>query len=466
MPITDYSASEQAALTAELARFISALKFEDLPQAAIATARTGFVDCIGVMLAGADEPVIGKILSSIGHCIGDAPVLFSRHTMHPAHAAWVNGVAAHALDWDDAALRGHPSAVLVPAILAEGHVLGSSGADAVTAYVAGYETWAELAHRDAESHHRKGWHPTGIFGAIAAAAACASLQGLDAARTMHTLAIAASRSSGLMSNFGSMTKPIHAGNAAHAGVIAARLAAAGATGSTNTLEDPQGFLSAVSPSGKVDKCSSVHQNRSWHIEEYGLNIKQYPMCYCTHRPIDAMIALQREHGWDPARIANIDVSISGRNATVLRNHHPQTGLEAKFSIEFAIASALIAKRVGLAQVNDDFVREKTVQDLMKRVSVTINPDEDPESGYAPSDHVVVTLDDSRTIRSADVREARGAHAIPLTADELKEKFEECARAGGILDDVSGLFDFLYGLDRQPGLAGLRKWQRPYEDLAA
>ncbi|NYT38178.1 MmgE/PrpD family protein [Pusillimonas soli] len=442
-----------------MAQFISHLTFTDLPQTAITTASTGFVDCTGVMLAGADEPVVGKVISAIGHCAGEAPVLFSQHTMHPAHAAWINGVAAHALDWDDAALRGHPSAVLVPTILAEAHVLGRSGADAITAFVAGYETWAELAHRDAESHHRKGWHPTGIFGAIASAAACASLYNLDPERAAHALAIAASRSSGLMSNFGSMTKPIHAGNAAHAGIIAARLAAAGTTGSHNTLEDPQGFLSAVSPSGKVDKRTPVHARRDWHIEEYGLNIKQYPMCYCTHRPIDAMIALQKKHGWDPNQIRNIDVSISGRNATVLRNHWPQTGLEAKFSIEFAMASAVVAQRVGLAQVNDDFVQTDIIQDLMHRVSVTINPAEDAESGYAPYDHVVVTLAGGETVKSDEVHEARGARSVPLTKGELREKFEECARAGGIRDDIAGLFEFLSSLDRQAELMPLRKWQR-------
>jgi len=434
-----------APLTTSLAQFVSGLEFADIPTRAVETARIGFADCVGVTLAGAAEPVVRKLMDAIGSSPGKSSVLFGETAMHAAHAAWINGTAAHALDFDDAALRGHPSAVLVPAILAEAQALGRPGADAIAAYVAGYEVWAELAHRDGESHHRKGWHPTGIFGPVAAAAACARLHRLDARATAHALAMAASRSSGLMANFGSMTKPMHAGNAAHAGVVAARLASVGATGALDAIEHPQGFLSAVSPSGRIDKATDVHGSRSWHILQYGLNIKKYPMCYCTHRPIDAMLALQQEHQWTPGEIANIDVSISGRNATVLRNHEPKTGLAGKFSIEFAMACAVIAGRVGLAQVSDEFVSRDDVQALMPKVTVTINPEEDPESGYAPYDWVTVRLADGRTIESERVRDARGAHAIPLTRQERLEKFEDCARAGEFKGDAAVFFDRLDAL---------------------
>src|SRR5262249_10297115 len=149
---------------------------------------------------------------------GDATLYFSGERVPAPEAAWINGTAGHALDYDDvASLRGHPSTVLVPAIVAEGEALGASGRDMLAAYVTGYETGAELSWRDPGHHHRKGWPPTGIFGPIGAAAACASLRHLDVQEATHALALAASQSSGIMANFGTMTKPFHAGRAAHSG---------------------------------------------------------------------------------------------------------------------------------------------------------------------------------------------------------------------------------------------------------
>lgn len=192
-------------------------------------------------------------------------------------AALLNGVAAHALDFDDVALRGHPSAVLVPAILAAAQELDAQGARMLDAYVAGYEVWANLVDREHGIHHTKGWHPTGVFGAVAAA--CAALRRLDAAACTHALGLGASRGAGILSNFGSMAKPFHAGRAAHSGVLAARLAAAGLTASPDALEHPQGFLAAISPHGNVDRQRPVGPpGRRWQIVERRLNFKKYPTC--------------------------------------------------------------------------------------------------------------------------------------------------------------------------------------------
>ena len=287
--------------------------------------------------------------------------------MPAPEAAWINGTAAHALDYDDVALRGHPSTVLVPAILAEGESLGATGAQLATAYVAGYEVWADLQRRDPAQHHEKGWHPTGIFGAIAAAAACASLRGLDAEKATQAIALGASQSAGLVANFGTMTKPFHAGRAAHAGVISARLAAAGFTSSPDALEHPLGFLAATSPKGDVDRTSPTQAGRDWNILTLGLSVKKYPLCYCTHRAIDGALDLLREQKVGADNVRSITVSTSRRNATILRNSRPQTGLEAKFSMQFAMASSIVANRVGLRELTDDFVRRKDVQALIPKV---------------------------------------------------------------------------------------------------
>ncbi|MGH7092884.1 MAG: MmgE/PrpD family protein, partial [Stellaceae bacterium] len=342
----------------------------------------------------------------------------------------INGTAAHALDYDDVAVRGHPSTVLVPAILAEGETLGATGEAMIAAYVAGYEAWAEVANRDPGHHHRKGWHPTGIFGAIAAAAACANLRRLDAVRATRALALAASQSSGLMANFGTMTKPFHAGRAAHSGLMAARLAEIGFTAADDALEHPQGFLSAVSPEGLCDLDSPARLGTDWHIVSNRLSIKKYPACYGLHRSLDGMLDLLDQRPLQPEQIARITASISKTRSLILRNHRPQTGLEGKFSMEFAMAAAVIARRATLAEFTDDFVRRPDIQGLMQKVAIETNENYDPEvPGAAVFDQVRVDLIDGESLHSAEVHRARGAAELPLGEAELFEKFRSCLDAG-------------------------------------
>ena len=169
------------ALTQELGRFVASLRYDDIPQAAVSAIETGFTDCVGVMIAGASEPAVQLLLSMLEPAHGESTVLWSATRASALDAAWINGTAAHALDFDDIAQRGgHRSAVLVPAIIAEAEAIGASGRQMIAAYAAGCETWAEIARRDPDQHHHKGWHPTSVFGSIAAAAACASLRGVDA----------------------------------------------------------------------------------------------------------------------------------------------------------------------------------------------------------------------------------------------------------------------------------------------
>jgi 2-methylcitrate dehydratase PrpD len=420
-------------LTQDLGRFVADVSFERLPAEAVDVARTGFIDCIATMIAGANDPAPQLLLKALQPTVAEASLYFSGDKAAAPEAAWINGTAGHALDYDDvASLRGHPSTVLVPAILAEGERLDASGRDMLAAYVAGYETWAELAWRDPGHHHRKGWHPTGIFGPIGAAAACALLRRLDAQRATNALALAASQSSGIMANFGTMTKPFHAGRSAHAGLTAARLAELGFTASPDALEHPQGFLSAVSPAGEVDRETSARGlGTDWKIVKYRLGIKKYPACYCTHRALDAILELLARRPLEPAEIGRITVSLSDTHALILRNHLPQTGLEAKFSMEFAMASAVIARRAGLAEYTDNFVRRPEVQDLMRRVVVKTNQNYDPEvSGASLWDQVSVDLTSGDSIESEKVSRAKGHADRPLSEAELFEKFRTCLDAGG------------------------------------
>jgi 2-methylcitrate dehydratase PrpD len=318
----------------------------------------------------------------------------------------------------------------------------------LAAYVAGYETWAELAWRDPGHHHRKGWHPTGIFGPIGAAAACASLRRLDADAAARALSLAASQSSGIMANFGTMTKPFHAGRSAHSGLMSARLAELGFTAALDALEHPQGFLSAVSPEGAVDREGPPKGlGKEWWILKYRLGIKKYPACYCTHRALDAMLELLGRHPLKPADIARITVSLSDTHALILRNHQPQTGLAAKFSMEFAMAAAVISRRAGLAEYTDGFVQRSEVQALMRKIGVETNRNYDPEvSGASVFDQVRVELAGGAVVESEKVARAKGHADRPLGEDELFEKFRTCLDAGGARIAPDVLFDRLRHLE--------------------
>ena len=427
-------------LTSHLGQFVADLSPNRIPEEAARIARMGFIDCVGTMIAGRKEDCVRIMTDVLAPGDGPATLTFGPWKGPAPEIAWINGTAAHALDYDDVGLRGHPSTVLVPAILAEAEALGSSGADMITAYVAGYEVWAELFRRDDGLLHQKGWHPTGLYGAVAAAAACAKLRKLDAEKTAIAIALGGSQSSGLMSNFGSMTKPFHAGKAAHAGIMAARLAEAGFTANTDALEHPQGFLHAISPSGHEDRTSEPKAGTEWAILSQGLGIKKYPTCYCTHRAIDCVLDLVSATPIDPGQVSRITVNISDYFSKVLRNHQPETGLAAKFSIEFAMASGVIAKRVGLRELTDEFVQRPDIQAMMRKVEVVTTTEHDPTMpGAAPHDSVVVELTDGRTLAGEPVARATGHASRPLTEAQLYEKFADCLDAGGSEIPAPALF---------------------------
>jgi 2-methylcitrate dehydratase PrpD len=417
-------------LTKALGQFVADLSPNRLPEDAARIARMGFIDTIGTMIAGRGEDSVRIMTETLAPADGPATLTFGDRKAPAPEAAWINGTAAHALDYDDVALRGHPSTVLVPAILAEAEHLGSSGADMITAYVAGYEAWAECFRRDSGLLHQKGWHPTGLYGAVGAAAACAKLRKLDAEKSAIAIALGASQAAGLMSNFGTMTKPFHAGKSAHAGVMAARLAEAGFTANTDALEHPQGFLHAISPTGGEDRTSECKVGEEWAILTHGLGIKKYPTCYCTHRAIDGMLDLVRNSPIKADDVEKITVNISDYFATVLRNHQPDTGLAAKFSMEFCMASGIVAGRVGLRELTDDFVQRPDIQALMKKVEIATTMEYDPElPGAAPADKVSVRLTDGRIIEGEPVIRATGHPTRPLTDQQLYDKFADCLDAG-------------------------------------
>jgi len=448
-----------SALTVELGHFIAGLSLRQVPAEGCAIARTGIADCFGVLIAGARDPEIALVDRELGATSGAplASLIPSGARRTPETAALVNGVAAHVLDYDDVSLDGHPSAVLVPAILAQGEASGSSGAQMLAAYIAGYEVWAELIAREPVPLHRKGWHPTAVLGTVAAAAACAKLRDLDAAGASTALAIAASMSSGLVANFGTMTKSFQVGRAAQSGVIAARLAQAGFTASLDALEHQAGLLVALSPDGKADLDRSfAAAPKEWHIVGHGLNIKRYPICYATHRSIDAALNLVARHDLKPGEVERIHVSTGKTQILMLRNSAPQTGLEAKFSMQFAMAAAVCARHVGLREVTDEFVRRPEVQAIFPRVFLEGTAATMAGSNFAPADAVEITTTGGETFRSGPVEYAKGSHQRPLSRDELWAKFADCLGEEFSAARKSRAFENLMMFDRLngPGDLGL------------
>lgn len=446
-------------LTLGLSRFIAAPGI-DLVSADIRPGlRNAFIDTLACLLSGRSEPVTKAALrvSKRRAPVPDASVLLTGDRLAAPDAAFVNAVAAHALDFDDMALSGHPSVVLVPALLAVGETRRADDTDLLRAYLVGYEVWAELVGREPDSYHAKGWHPTSVMGSVAAAAAVAHLEGLPADACGHALGIATSLAGGLMGNFGSMTKPLHAGWAASHGIEAVRLAAAGATASADILERPTGFLGAFSPQGRAERGPWLPP-AELRFRHHGLSIKKYPVCYAAHRVVDGMIALHQQHGFKPEEITGITATLSTVTARVLHAHRPRTGLEAKFSIEFACAMAACEGALGVEQVSDAQVTRQDVQRLIPLVECEqVAPACPIEPDFALHDRVRVRLDTGEELDSGPIRFARGHAQLPLTDADIRSKFLGCARDAA----SQGAEALLAKLERlgEPGVTSLCEWLR-------
>ena len=445
-------------LTRQVAEFTASAPGLKLDDAITSMVRNGFIDTVGVMLSGRQEPVVAIVrrfaeLRRSG--AGQARVLCEDQRLSSRDAALVNATAGHALDYDDVGLMGHPSVVLAPALLAEGERLQASGEQLIRAYVVGYEVWAELIGRDQHRHHVKGWHPTAVFGVLAVTAAVAALRGLGVAASQHAIGIAASMACGLIANFGSMTKPFHAGQAAAQGIDAVDLAQAGMTAAPDALEHHAGLLAAISPQGQVDRSPcAAPLGQSLRIATLGLTIKKYPMCFATHRVIDAMLDLVQAHGLTAGEVSAVEVTLGATQASMLRNHRPQTALEAKFSLQFAVAAPLLLGRIGLRELQDEVVRRPEIQSLFDRVRIkTVDTVCPHEPTLALSDRVRIETVSGRVLDSGEVLETRGSLASPLGMQELRGKFMDCAADTPYLN-AAALFDRLHQLPQTANVAAL------------
>ncbi|MGH9254132.1 MAG: MmgE/PrpD family protein, partial [Vicinamibacterales bacterium] len=376
-------------------------------------------------------------------------------------AALANGVAAHALDYDDMCFvsLAHPSCALFPAALAACELTHASGRALLDAYVVGFELECRLGTvMNPRHYHERGWHCTSTIGTIGAAAAAARVLGLEPVEAAHALGIAASSACGLKENLGSMVKPLHAGMAARNGILAALLAQRGFRAGERSLDGPQGFLAAMDAQHSDLDNAVVDLDSHWEILTTGITVKLYPSCAATHPTLDVLLDLRQREQFAAADVESIDVEVDSMTPRLLIYDRPAASLEGKFSMPFCAAAAIVDGRVGLDTFEVPRMQAPAIQALMTKVSMRSNPAFD---ATAPLSHACVTirLRDGRALtQSADG--ARGYPARPPSEDQLRAKFLECAQRVLPRTDAERAWETLTGIEAIDDMASLGEWFAP------
>ncbi len=438
-------------LTADIGRFLADVTYDDLPLEVLPMVRDAFTDTVAVVMVGVDEPVTDIVRRTLVEpaAAPEARMCLSRHLVSAPNAALLAGSIAHSLDYDDQSMSGHPSAVLVPAILAEAEVLESTGQEMATAYVAGYEVWCELWRRD-RGYHAKGWHPTSVFGAMAAAAAGAVLHRLPADQAAAAVAIAGSHAGGLFSNFGSMMKGYHAGMAARGGLEAARLAAAGMSAGADAIENKQGFLMAYSTDGNPDLSSESKLGKDWYLPKHKLLIKLHPTCYFLHRSFNGTVKMLAGRNINPDDVESVEVRMGRSQITVLVYDRPKNRWEAEFSGQYGIAAAVVLGRLGVPELADETVLREDMQAFLPKVTlIPVDEVDERDPVFSPTESVRMTLRSGEVIESGPIASVPGGANEPLTSEQLWGKFRECTLNTHAEIDARELFNALQRIDSLP-----------------
>ena len=442
-------------LTSEIGRLIAQARFSDLPAQAVAMVKAAIRDFVACGLAGSRTEVAEKILAYARRCErpGPAPIMgIKKFCLSPPAAAWVNGVLGHALDYDDVnqIAVAHTSVALAPAIFALAEERPVSGKQAILAYAVGFELIVKLARRLNPAHYEHGWHSTLTLGAIGSAAAAGKVLGLTPDKLCFALGIASSFAAGTRQNFGTMVKPLHAGNAARAGVTAALLAAEGFTADPDILGAKYGLGRVMSPGQPKDLKPMVRRwAQPWELLASGIAIKNYPCCAGNHSSLDAMLRLIEEHDLQPAQVKRIICEVPSLVQGILHRRRPTTAAEAKFSLEFAMAVAVMDRTAGLAQYTDRRLQDPALRRLMAKVETKTLPKplaKRLRAGGLKGARVTVELRDGRKLWG-EAGEARGHPGDPLREVEHWAKFQECAASVISRPRAQALFAALGGLDQ-------------------
>jgi 2-methylcitrate dehydratase PrpD len=439
--------------TERIAQFVVETTYESLPEEAKQSAKRAIVDCLGCAVSGSEEEG-GKLLTQYvrdNACKPEAGVIGGGFKSSAAEAALVNGMLAHVLDYDDVALPtgGHPTVALLPTALALGEKLHASGRDVLLAYIVGFEVMCTIGRGVTGRHYGLGWHCTSTNGAPAAAALGAKLLGLDLPKTRMAIGIACSLTGGLKQNFGTMTKSLHAGNAARVGVVASTLAQRGFTAVENILEAPQGFAKVLGGGEECDIPGAAQDIGKSFMIASTLEIKPYPSCRGTHPGIDAALGLAKANKFNVDDVAEVEVRGSAWIPSAAQYPRPKSGLEGKFSVEYCVARVFLDNDVGMKHFTDERVMEPKVQELVNKTNYVVNPD---AAGFVPFE-VVVKLKDG-TVLSHTVDSILGDPTHPVSEETLFSKYRDCAAAALPSQEVEKSLDMAANLEKLDDIAAL------------
>jgi 2-methylcitrate dehydratase PrpD len=417
-------------LTKYVSEFIVKTTYEDVPEHVIELGKKTILDGFGLALAGSAStagPRIRQYIESLGPCGGGATIVGTKMKAHPRFAALANGVSIHADDYDDTGSAMHVAAPVLPPSFALCEAGKRSGKDLMLAFHIGVEVADKIGDAVSPRHQQDGFHTTGTIGTFGGAAACAKLRGLDADRTAIALAIAASEASGLRDNFGSMTKPFHAGHAGENGSAAADLAAIGWTAAPDILEAPLGFFmvgGGFDPKLIVDRLG-----KPWMFAAPGDLIKRFPCGTIQQQVMDAMLRMIEKNNIKAADVEKVEVGGNLSNYRTLFQHHPMTGLQAKFSMEFAMAILLLDREATLATFTDAVVLRPEVQDMIARVHYAVDPEFNKLELQGASLQAILVEQSGLKIYRKDGRvisgrtePAKGSPENPMTYEEVAGKF--------------------------------------------
>jgi 2-methylcitrate dehydratase PrpD len=442
--------------TEKIARFIAETGYEEIPRDAVEKAKRTALDCLGAALAGVAEPVSQTITAYATKLGGpsQASLFGAGLKVSVPDAALANGVIAHALDYDDCGVKiGHPSVLVLPAVLSLGEHLGASGQEILTAYILGLEVEGKMAlHADFKLMQARLNHQA-WYGSIGAAAACSKLLRLDVAKTRMALGIGANFACGLSANHGSMAGAMAAGNACRNGVTAALMAREGLTANPNIIETKNGFYDTLVGAGHYHaERMADGLGKPFYIESPGIGLKKYPSCYHTHRALDGVFQLLGEHRLSDKDIVEVDVGTSERAMRVLAFSEPETPYQAKFSMPYCIAAAVVDHQVTLDTFTAHKMEDQGIVEARKKVHLSF-PDVPIWPGLADVGPDTEFVGNPVTIRTKDGRSysarvdiPRGDPALPLTDDELLTKYRDCGRSQLRQDDIERSVSLALGLE--------------------
>lgn len=428
-----------------------------IPQVVRRRAIRYLIDTVAVTLAGSADLAIDTLQTALPQEVSGVVLPWMTTPLREDDACLLLGTASHVLDYDDVCMLvvSHPSAPVLSALQVVARQKRMSGHEFITCFVLGVEVMIRCGEVLGFRHYDLGYHATGTLGIIGATAACARALDLSVEQTRNALAIAASQSSGLQKNFGSMVKPLHVGLAASHALKTVRLAKAGVCGADEVFEG-RGWLNAFSGGETQRWPEHIRLGQPYAIEAPGFEQKRYPCCYMMHKIIRATLELRHTHGLSLNGLSSAQVIMPRGGTKPLIHPNPKTGLNGKFSGTYAVAAGLLDGRVLLGSFEDMAVLRSAIQAAIPLVTLT----EQGEAAQAGSDvgsaPVTVSLryqDGSHY--TCTISKSPGSLEDPMTDAELLEKWVDCLSAGGLDlhdNDVRALFEQGLSLESSPDVS--------------